>query len=100
VGAQWYCDQCGGPLKNDAAIPMAIGVPMPDPVKLVGPMGQVIDAVPVQGGGFMPYRKDPNAIFEVFQLCFTCAAGLAIIFKEKKKLIRYVPVVNDKPLDS
>jgi hypothetical protein len=100
MGAQWFCDQCGSPLKNNEAVPMAIGYPRPEPMSMVTPMGQVIQVVPGPNGIPTPYKEDPNHIFENFQLCRSCAFGLAIIYKKRAKKILYVPSVDDKPLDA
>jgi hypothetical protein len=100
MGAQWYCDQCGGPLKNDEAVPMAIGHPRPEPMMMINPMGQSVKVQLGPGGMPQPYQEDPNHIFEMFQLCRSCGFSLAILFKKKAKAIRYVPIVNDNPLDA
>lgn len=78
---------------------MAIGFPKPEPVILVTPQGPQ-KAVPIGNGAFTPYKEDPYHIFENFLLCRSCGPALAIIFKRRALEIKYVPLVNNKPLDA
>lgn len=90
MGFKWHCDQCGRDLSQHNAVPAAIGVPVPEPINIMGPMGQALQVVQGPNGSLIPYKKDPDHIFENFQFCTGCALALAVLLKKRASKIKCV----------